>query len=71
MRIRELRDRRQTIRAELTRFNDDMAKLRGELNTLLPQIHQLNDRRHQYQQMERQLQTQIGIAQFELSQLLH
>jgi hypothetical protein len=71
MRIRELRDRRQTIRAELTRFNDDMAKLRGELNTLLPQIHQLNDRRHQYQQMERQLQTQIGVAQFELSQLLH
>ncbi|WP_244220833.1 hypothetical protein [Paraburkholderia aromaticivorans] len=71
MRIRDLIDRRESIKAEVIRFNDDMARLRRELKTLLPQIRQLNDQRRQYQEMERQLQMRIGVAQFELSQLLH
>lgn len=71
VRIRELSERRQSIRADIRRFNEDLVRLKLELDNLRPRFDQLAGQRLQYQDLETQLQAQIGAAQLELSQLLN
>ncbi|NPT39322.1 hypothetical protein GNZ11_33260 [Paraburkholderia xenovorans] len=69
--VHDFNGRMDSVLADIARYNDELASITQEINSLGSRFQQLGAQRQQYEDVSRDLQTHISAVQLELNQLLN